>query len=53
MLPEHRELDIETFSRIFEGKRITNSYKFYWFKGILEETKLNNTVISFSKLTLS
>lgn len=49
-LPKMNNLDIATFSRILDIKNLTNSYKIYWFYGILEEIKLGKKEITFEKI---
>lgn len=49
-LPDKCGLNISIFSTILDGKNLTNSYKIYWFYGILEEIKLGNKKITFEKI---
>jgi hypothetical protein len=49
-LPNEANLNISIFSTILDGKNLTNSYKIYWFYGILEEIRLGNKFFTFDKI---
>jgi hypothetical protein len=50
VLPISSKVDVATFSQTLSNRYLMNSYKLYWFAGILEEIKQGNNVISFKKL---
>lgn len=49
-LPYEELLDINNFSQTLNKKYLVNSYKLYWFAGLLEEIKQGNNIISFNQI---
>jgi hypothetical protein len=49
-LPNYTGLDIRAFSKIFQRQGLTNSYKLFFFKAILESCKKGDTIVTFEKL---
>ncbi|MDP8267782.1 MAG: HNH endonuclease domain-containing protein [Candidatus Tenebribacter davisii] len=50
MLPVSYHVDVNTFSQTISNRYLMNSYKLYWFAGILEEVKSGNNKISFKRI---
>lgn len=50
MLPKSANIDVGTFSQTISNKYLMNSYKLYWFAGILEEIKSGNKTVSFKNI---
>jgi len=50
MLPFSTNIDVNIFSQTLSNKYLMNSYKLYWFAGILEEIKSGNNNISFRNI---
>jgi len=46
-LPGEENLDIQSFDKMLDLDYITNSYKLYWFSGIIDEIKLSNKEMNF------
>ncbi len=51
-LPPQPELNIPALERSLELSSLTNSYKLYWFAGLLEEIKHQRTEISFRTMVI-
>lgn len=50
IIPYEDNLEIGYLSRIFDRNRISNCYKFFWFKAILELMSKEKTVLSYDEL---
>lgn len=51
-LPDDPDLDIKAFENMLELNYLQNSYKLFWFYGILEEIKRGNDFIPFRKIVI-
>jgi len=49
-LPTSSFVDVNKLSSIFRGSNVTNSYKFFWFKSILDYIAQGKKEISFNEL---
>jgi hypothetical protein len=49
-LPHYYEINLVPFEKMLDLRYLQNSYKLYWFAGILEEIKRNNKTITFRKI---
>lgn len=48
MLPESKELSIQTLSRVFSD--MSESYKIFWFSGVLDIVKLGRESATFDEI---
>ncbi len=51
-LPPQSDLNISALERTLDLSSLTNSYKLYWFAGLLEEIKHQRTEISFRTMVI-
>jgi hypothetical protein len=49
-LPDYHTLNIRAFSRMFQRQGLTNSYKLFFFKAILESCKKQVSIVTFNQL---
>src|SRR6056297_501595 len=51
-LPKDLNLNINAFENMLNMKRMTNSYKLYWFAAVFEEIKKGNQELTFKELVI-
>ncbi|MCK8826799.1 hypothetical protein MWH25_03440 [Natroniella acetigena] len=51
-LPKQLDLNIQAFENMLQLKRMTNSYKLYWFTALFEEIKEGKEEVHFKQLVL-
>lgn len=49
-LPYSNQLNIGTLSGVFDRRRISNCYKYFWFKAILEKITETKTTFSYDEI---
>jgi len=50
MIPSDDKLEIRYLSKVFDLNRVSNSYKFFWFKAIVNNVSPERTVFSYDEL---